>query len=706
MPANNDPTLLVGPLSQTCQLQVQSEKFSFTPVKTVVTPRVWDRKPSNAFLARSKSRKVWKRFRSSFNSMKAIQRLVAASHEDVDDSLFAEINVSRGLGFVRGVKRQCFGLEDSDKPLDATATRGRSFLKTKWESEATGRRRKLPANHSSFIEIPAEPMEMDMGSEDDCRHGADNEESRDAATSTAENTHDTDASFDSTPGTATELAPSPAYPRMLHGVSSCRNDLTGDDYNSDLKPADDAQTGSDMGPDEQSVESATLIAASVATADDRRSGPSAENTGFASASVEDLSAAQESTLVRSALRSSLDGDDAELLNNFLFKAQAARAAKAAAMTVELKETKPETTHYQEVTEMPTPPSRRVLEELDANSPSPSKPQLSPVKVAATGSPTLDAPSKKDVSANEDENQQPASPIRRSARNRAPKLPPRTTTPTLRTLSLRRAKGTEFVFLQRTEAQELALTTRRNTRQNRGDAVMPKYVLQALAQKQQKPSVNDGKSVRDPGPKRTPGKKYVTWNDERLVEYEGDSQNNNGNKKDGKRKSNNDIVDAGAKATVKSTDPKAASSRSTRSQSSAKTGDDDPVAASTTAVASAIPTGRRVRRLGTCKANSTPAAATSTTTASLLPAPRSTGETEKRKKLIPKPPSVVVTGTPVSKKALPRATSSNNTNNNNNNTSDKSSDDSTSGRLLGIRSKNILKAHAGSTPMPRRIQSRS
>jgi hypothetical protein len=50
--------------------------------------------------------------------------------------------LSRNLGFVRGVKRRCFGLEDESQP-GSTVLRGRSFLETKWESEATGRRRML-----------------------------------------------------------------------------------------------------------------------------------------------------------------------------------------------------------------------------------------------------------------------------------------------------------------------------------------------------------------------------------------------------------------------------------------------------------------------------------------------------------------------------------------------------------------------------------
>ena len=45
-------------------------------------------------------------------------------------------------------------------------------------------------------------------------------------------------------------------------------------------------------------------------------------------SVQDLTQEQEIKLVRSALRSSLDGEDAALLNEFLSKANAKRAAKA------------------------------------------------------------------------------------------------------------------------------------------------------------------------------------------------------------------------------------------------------------------------------------------------------------------------------------------------------------------------------------------
>ncbi|PKX92608.1 uncharacterized protein P174DRAFT_442465 [Aspergillus novofumigatus IBT 16806] len=669
MATSHDPSHQSGPLSRACQLQSQDEKFSFTPVKAAAAPRLWDRKPSNAFLGRSKSRKVWKRFRSSFNSMKALQRLVAASHEDVDEDLFAEINLSRNLGFVRGVKRRCFGLKDESQP-DSTVLRGRSFLETKWESEATGRRRKLPTNHADFIDPQAEPMDTDE--EEEAGHAvADEDEPRDAATSIAE--QDTDASFDSTPDTPTDSVLFSANLHTLHGKSVSADDCAGTSYDFEINATGDvAQPDPALDTSVASLHTVTNIAPDAAVdtymTDDRQdlTVQTADSTIAAEVTSEQgLSVQQESTLVRSALRSSLGGEDAELLNNFLSKAKAARAAKAAAMTVQDVAAEQA---CQDVSDVPTPQARRALEELDANSPSPSKVQLSPGKASdPADSPDRDDQSRKRVDAREDENQA-ASPVRRSSRHRA-------------------AKGTEFVFLQRTEAQELALATRRNTRHNKGDAVMPKYVLQALAEQSQKTGldVDHGKAA-DPAQKRTGAKKYVTWNEERLVQYQGED-----NSKLGERKRN----DAALNPTVKGTDKqKAASNRSTRSQT-AKAGGEEEVAASTTAPATAAPKVRRVRRLGGSKSNPSPVAATDTKKASLLPTLSTSSNVEKRKKLFPKRPSAVATGTPVSNKILPCGSSD-----------DRSSSDSTSGSAPRIRSKNILKAHAGSTPMPRRIRPRS
>ena len=81
---------------------------------------------------------------------------------------------------------------------------------------------------------------------------------------------------------------------------------------------------------------------------------------------------------------------------------------------------------------------------------------------------------------------PTSPPRRSGRTKLP-LPQKPPTVNPSTIPVRRANGTEFVFLQRTEPQQIALATRSNTRRNRGEAVMPKYKLKALSEVQRSPS---------------------------------------------------------------------------------------------------------------------------------------------------------------------------------------------------------------------------
>lgn len=71
--------------------------------------------------------------------MKAFQQMMAAADKQVEeDELDTEINASRSIGLLRGVKRQCLRAGTEDGGGD----RGRSFLETKWESEM-GRRRRM-----------------------------------------------------------------------------------------------------------------------------------------------------------------------------------------------------------------------------------------------------------------------------------------------------------------------------------------------------------------------------------------------------------------------------------------------------------------------------------------------------------------------------------------------------------------------------------
>lgn len=496
---------------------------------------------------------------------------------------------------------------------------------------------------------------------------------------------------------ATALAPLVAYPRLLHGQSSDapsetdetaaniketveilspQNNLLGSHSRDELDLTDPTATTTTEAEDaaldatitdDQHVEhlEEQPSADENITVDD----PSAA-AADAIAPVQDLTAEQESTLVRSALRSSLDGEDAALINNFLSKAKAKREAKANLVTTETEGGNPSSPTEAEVIEMPTPPPRRALESLDANSPSPQKSQFSPIK----GPPKEKDAKEKDVPENDE--QLPASPRRSTRKTNSKRLRSR---PGVihNTWSLRRSNGTEFVFLQRSEAQELALATKRNTQKNKGESVAPKARLQKLARSssESEKEVTDDDTPAQKGGQPVPAKKKrVSWN-EQLVEYEGGQK--------GATTHPDDVGGSGDRSpNHRSEKRKATSRRITRSQGSPESGGDGASSASTTAPATATPRTRRVRRLGTPKSSATAAVASlESSPSSLSPSP------EKRKKLTPRSPRTTLLGPSTSKKVSSRGTS-------------KSSESSSSGK-----SASLFQAHAGSTPVPRRVRSR-
>lgn len=111
--------------------------FRFTPIKALrALPRLWERKPTTPYRAGAKSRKLWKRFQSSFSGMKTLEQ----SDMFETDALQTAINTSKDAGYVRGVKRLCVGSEQTEGRVD-TEQPGRSFLETKWESGASRKRR-------------------------------------------------------------------------------------------------------------------------------------------------------------------------------------------------------------------------------------------------------------------------------------------------------------------------------------------------------------------------------------------------------------------------------------------------------------------------------------------------------------------------------------------------------------------------------------
>lgn len=529
---------------------------------------------------------------------------------------------------------------------------------------------------SGKLPTPYTPPTVDeLQPKSDCETGQESSTS-DIEADLTQDSIETDESVDIEPNSPIAFNQDTAHPDMLHGTSSCQ-EVESEELDIDVQPRDDQSTLNISS--EEVSEKVNETTMNNQPEPEKETAPAQEIT----------SAQQESTLVRSALRSSLDGEDAELLNNFLTKARAKRAAKAAMAQENVEEEK--VTKEEEVPDMPTPRSRRALEELDTNSPSPSPQKVLLPSPKKPENPPA-SPIRKEIVYNDeepigDEKQQSSPVTRRSTRVR---VPPRTTTSAIRnTLSLRRAKGNEFVFLQRSEAQELALATRKNTRQNKGSAVFPKYVLKNLAQKSSK------EGSPNPAPSSNKKGNRVCWNNARLVEFEDGEEPQPAPTE---RESNHESSDVDSVQLTKKGSEKqkttGGSGGRTRSQRAQKDNETTPSAGTLAPPkTTATPPAGRVRKLGGSSATPTkskpaPSPASSSKNTADTPA-------GKRKKLTPKSPSSTMaspakntgaTATTLASK-VPKPTSRTST-------------------TPAAKSKSTFKPNAGSTPMPKRVRARA
>ncbi|ERF69440.1 hypothetical protein EPUS_07844 [Endocarpon pusillum Z07020] len=190
-----------------------------------------------------------------------------------------------------------------------------------------------------------------------------------------------------------------------------------------------------------------------------------------------------------------DGEDTEYLHAFLTRARAKKAAR----NLPSSQRQVSKEKQKQTASSPQTRSRTVLATLDRNSPSPTKTRK------------LDTPGdrfEQDQTMLSD--MKATSPVRKGGRARLPQPQPQWHQPaTQSSFPFRRSNGTEFVFLQKTEAQQIAIATRSNTKRNKGDGMHPRKKLEALSS-QQKPS--PAKTAR-----RKKNGKRVLW-DEGLAYF--------------------------------------------------------------------------------------------------------------------------------------------------------------------------------------------
>ncbi|KAL9095765.1 MAG: hypothetical protein Q9165_002197 [Trypethelium subeluteriae] len=125
--------------------------------------------------------------------------------------------------------------------------------------------------------------------------------------------------------------------------------------------------------------------------------------------------------------------------------------------------------------------RMVLEDKDVNSPTPRKSKDAVLEPTDHISPAKDVSEAKDLGLDNAEqiDQAGATPARRSRRRRSRIPPPSSGTTGNPRTSISVRSGTAPVILPRSDAQEMAIVTRANTRKNKGGAVLPKPRLQKL-----------------------------------------------------------------------------------------------------------------------------------------------------------------------------------------------------------------------------------
>lgn len=193
-------------------------------------------------------------------------------------------------------------------------------------------------------------------------------------------------------------------------------------------------------------------------------------------------------------------DDTKMLKDFVNRVQARKAAKGLQIPVYVAA--PMTS--------PRRSPRKALAEVDKNSPSPRKPHDlanrpgTPPGDGKLGS--IDYDDLDDIAATQ-------TSCRRSTRTRL--FAPSTTAagaPSL--IPVRRADGEAIVLLQKSQAQELAMVTRANTKRNKGQSKPPKVTLQTL------PADASEDGIARPGERGEA--RAVGW-DERLVYFQDRSE---------------------------------------------------------------------------------------------------------------------------------------------------------------------------------------
>lgn len=211
-------------------------------------------------------------------------------------------------------------------------------------------------------------------------------------------------------------------------------------------------------------------------------------------------------------------DDTAILKSFLSRAAASKAERSAIIT---RRSSLENRRDSDVVRHALASPRKALEELDPNSPTKvdsesmfdlSETLVQQAEVEESASPSLEQPESEETAEKAERGS------RRSSRAKKSRLPAPATTaqaPTANKIAIRRADGSDPVVLKKTDAQELALITRNNTRKNKQGAFMVSLrLLKLQAEAILSPPTELDAEEKPP----VPGRRGIRW-DETLAYYQ-------------------------------------------------------------------------------------------------------------------------------------------------------------------------------------------
>jgi hypothetical protein len=421
--------------------RVSGDHYAFAPpISKRALPRAWERKPATPFAPRTDTHKIWKRCEKLLG-MWGYKREGAPSENGRSvKRLRVDDGVNKGAGFLgtryedlgEGGRRKAWCAVELDEGICLVA-----------DEEMSAEDVFAALDKATFSSLMLDTARDDIAAGDSRAAGA---EAAEEETSSFQTAHD-DLAFvrPFRPRSAQIMSDSKRIDAMIDKLASPisfkrigrkRNSRVTEDKIADVEQRGRIQK-------DQRPQNATD------TPDDLETQTTNDSCKTPASPSKDLSMTET--------------DDREYLHAFITRAKARKAARA---MVGSESSSTETSRP--VASSPRTRSRTALAMLDRKSSPPSVTG----EVGLLG-PTVEQNSVMLPGLGE------TSPLRKSSRTRLQR-PQRNQPAVPCTIHFRRSNGTEFIFLQKTDAQQIALATRSNTRRNRGEGLGPKMKLEALS----------------------------------------------------------------------------------------------------------------------------------------------------------------------------------------------------------------------------------